>query len=359
MQNDSVPSIRSKEPRLQDLEMPKAPLPILRGWRDQDRPLLRAIQAFALQDWLVMAYLAVLTFAVLLGDGPRRPLALTLLSVDIVVVLALLIVTRGGFLRWRFLSNLLYRLTLFTAILGTFLQLHYILPTAASRSVDAQVLAFDLRVFGFEPALLLDAYVTPARTEWFSFFYYGYFALLALHILPIMFLERRMQVLTEFSWGILLVYCVGQTTYLLVPGYGPYHHLAGTFHNELTGAFWWPLVQSTVDSVQGSARLDIFPSLHTAAPSFLTLFSLRHRKVLPFRYTWAVLGFFASQIIVATMFLRWHYVIDIIAGITLAVIAVSTGRLIASWEDAGRKRRGFGPVWLPLVASSVNDDSRA
>lgn len=72
----------------------------------------------------------------------------------------------------------------------------------------------------------------------------------------------------------------------------------------------------------GGALKDIFPSLHTAAPTFFALFSVRHRRLAAFRFTWPVVAFFASQIILATMFLRWHYLADIVAGLSLSGVAM-------------------------------------
>jgi PAP2 superfamily len=87
------------------------------------------------------------------------------------------------------------------------------------------------------------------------------------------------------------------------------------------------------------AQKDIFPSLHTAVPTFFALFAFRYRHVQwPFRYTWPVMAFCASQIIGATMFLRWHYLIDIIAGVTLAVLAVTVSEALVVWDAKRRER---------------------
>jgi membrane-associated phospholipid phosphatase len=98
---------------------------------------------------------------------------------------------------------------------------------------------------------------------------------------------------------------------------------------------------------------DIFPSLHTAVPLFLTLYAFRHRHRLPFRFTWPVMAFFSSQIIVATMFLRWHYLADIFAGTFLAMVATLLMTPIAAWEARRRVRSATSPTFarpLPLRA---------
>jgi membrane-associated phospholipid phosphatase len=133
---------------------------------------------------------------------------------------------------------------------------------------------------------------------------------------------------------------------MVVPAYGPWLYLNGQFSHELHGGFWWPLVRKTV-SAAGS-RTDVFPSLHTGGPTFLALFSFRHRKLLPFKYTWPVVAFFATQIVAATMFLRWHYLVDIVAGFSLATTIVLVAPRVLAWERARRANAGLEPTWTPL-----------
>jgi membrane-associated phospholipid phosphatase len=153
--------------------------------------------------------------------------------------------------------------------------------------------------------------------------------------------------LARFATGTLLMFLTAHLVYTIVPGYGPYWYLKGTFVHELQGGTFWRLVREAVEA--GGAQKDIFPSLHTAAPTFFAIFSFRHRKLFPFKYTWPVVAFLATQIIIATMFLRWHYLIDIVAGLTLATGAALLSQHVANWEHAKRERLGLQPAWMPLV----------
>jgi membrane-associated phospholipid phosphatase len=287
----------------------------------------------ALQDWIAAVYLAVLLAVTVAGDGPRRTTALAYLSIDITVFVIAIGLTRGKILI-GIVAAIVYRLGIFAAVFGTFAHLQYILPTARGARLDAEIYAFDKRVFGVEPAELFDRFVTTSTVEWFSFFYFGYFFILAVHVFPFMFTQRKPRLLAEISFGLVTLFCVGHILYIVVPGYGPYQHLA--FRHELEGPLWWPLVKATVDVGEVRARTDIFPSLHTAAPAFLALFSIRHRRLRPFRVTWLPMTVFASQIALSTMFLRWHYLIDVIAGLALAIAVALLSARVARWEEARR-----------------------
>jgi membrane-associated phospholipid phosphatase len=162
-------------------------------------------------------------------------------------------------------------------------------------------------------------------------------------VLPLIFVVKDRRILGEFSFGLMFVFCVGHTTYMLVPGYGPIRAIADEFQHRLPSGLWLNVVMDTV--AEGGALKDIFPSLHTAAPTFIALFSFRHRALPPYRYTWVLVLFFAVNIIVATMFLRWHWIVDVVAGLAVAVTAQALGVIVTRFELARRARYQLEPTW--------------
>ncbi len=309
--------------------------------------LKRAIENFAVQDALVGVYLLLLLFALAVGNGPNREQCAWIVVADLTFFLAAITITRGGVLRQgSFANSLVYRLAVFLPVFLSYFQLKQIAPAVTTRAVDADLVAFDLRVFGVEPSLAWDRYVNPHTTEWFAFFYFGYFFLLSAHVLPMMLNASNRFRLAHFSLGILFICCVGHIVYLIVPGWGPYRHLAEHFEHPLEGGLFWGLVKATVEA--GGSLKDIFPSIHTAIPSYFAMFSYMHRRAFPFRYTWPILAFSSTQIIGATMFLRWHYLIDIIAGLTLAATAVLLSHRVVTWETMRRKEKKRPPIFTLL-----------
>jgi membrane-associated phospholipid phosphatase len=316
-----------------------------------------ALASVALQDLFVCTYLVALNVAVALApSGPTKgDVALRvggLLAVLLVVVGAV----RSGLLRHGFWAPLLYRVALYGGVQISYFFFRELLPLVNPRSVDRELHELGVALFGAEPAVLLDAVVTPATTEWFAFFYFGYFFVLATHVLPILFLAREPQRLGEFTFGLVFVFSVGHTLYMLVPGFGPYKAVADSFHNTLPDGLWLDVVMQTV--AESGAQKDIFPSLHTAAPTFIALFAFRHRERAPYRYTWPVIAFFAVNIIIATMFLRWHWVVDVVAGLTLAAVAQALSARATRWEIERRARAGLGPTWPAFTAGPFSTSRR-
>lgn len=310
----------------------------------------RVLLDMALHDWLIGVYFVIVLFALIFGSGPNRPVCIQRVLTDLCIFGVGVAVTRGMIHKegsaGALVSALVYRMTIFGAVFLSYFQLRDILPAVSSRAVDAQLYAFDMKVFHYEPSVAWDQFVTPMTTEWFSFFYFSYFAILIVHVLPALMAMKNEVLITQFALGIFVVFTSAHTLYMVVPGYGPYAHLATTFQHPFPNGFFWSLVRETVSA--GGAQKDIFPSLHTAAPTFLAIYSFRHRKHVPFKYTWPIMAFFALQIIGATMFLRWHYLIDIFAGLTLATTANVIGAKVCPWEAVRRVRLGSGPIFPPL-----------
>lgn len=311
------------------------------------RAARRVVRTFAVQDALIATYFTLLSIAVATGDGAEKSGAAWRVALDATFFAVGLFLSRGGILREGSLANgLVYRMGLLLAVFLSYFHLREIIPAVTSHERDAQLLALDLSVFGVEPAIAWDRFVTPHTTEWFSFFYFLYFFLLTGHVLPMLLAAKSRRRLAHFALGIFLVFCCGHLGYLVVSGWGPYRLLEGKFAHPLEGGLFYRLVMATVAA--GGSQRDIFPSLHTACPTFFAIFAWQNRHALPWRYTWLPMAFTASQIIGATMFLRWHYLVDVLAGLTLAVLAAVVGQRVSQREAAYRRRRGLPPVFRQL-----------
>ena len=238
----------------------------------------------------------------------------------------------------------LYRFALVGVLLANYLTLRDFLYFIRPDSVDEALVRLDLRLFGVEPALWLERFNRPPIVEWFSFFYFSYFAIDVAYMLGVLWLCRPGRKTAEFAIGTLLVFTLGQLGYTAVPGFGPVGYLKDQFHGPVAGGFWWSCVWDTVQA--GGAMKDIFPSLHTAVPFWFALYA-RHQAKTDRRWRWParVTGFFSANIIVSTMLLRWHYGVDVIAGLVLASTAALVTPWLAAREEAWREAQGFLGPW--------------
>lgn len=291
-------------------------------------------QNLATQDVLALAFHGYLFARVLLApETPEAMLARGMSMSLLLATLGALILTRGELIQHARARVLTYRLGLFVPMVLSYFEMRVLLPALQPELMDYRLYAIDLALIGTTPSVWLAAWNEHALVEWLSFFYYGYFLVLVVMLVPALFLYRGRR-LQELMLGALVVVAAGHFLYTVVPGVGPFATLA--FAEPLNGGYWWRQVQVTVSTA--GAQLDIFPSLHTAFPVYFALYALAYRRDTVFRWAWPVLAFVAANIVVATLFLRWHWFVDVLAGFSLAIAA----RTLSVWVTDRELQRG-GP----------------
>jgi hypothetical protein len=307
---------------------------------------LRALAGiFALQDVLLLSYLAVIG-ALVWGatPGPVQAQCARVIYISMSALSIGCFVGRGlTRLPYLFRAGF-YRVAIVGVLLSNYLTLRDLLQLVRPDSVDDALVRIDLRLFGVEPALWLERFNQRPIVEWFSFFYFSYFFICTGYMLTVVWFSRAGRKTAEFAIGTSLVFSIGQIGYTAVPGYGPIVHLKHQFQGDLNGGFFWSAILWTVK--EGGAMKDIFPSLHTAVPLWFCLFAL-HQAKTDRRWRWParITGFFSFNIIISTMFLRWHYGIDVLAGLTLAFTVGFVTPRLAAWEEAWRRGLGHGGAW--------------
>jgi membrane-associated phospholipid phosphatase len=309
------------------------------------------LKNLALQDIALMSMLGWLSFLAILrvsgsgADAARGPI-LTVLG----CAAGALLLTRGALIRERPLRALLYRSSMFCSIGASYFALGPLLPALNAKLLDPELLALDSFLFGATPATWLEPFVNRASVEWFAFFYYSYYVLIGLFIIGSMFLDhgqRRYELLLATA----LVFSIGHVGYTFVPGAGPYACPDLHFDRALVGGMWWQRVEHAV-KVAG-AQYDIFPSLHTALSLLMALHAHRYRHTAPFRWCYRVTWVWAGNIVVSTVFLRWHYGVDLIAGALLAFGAQRIARAFWAREGA-RDGQSIQLVWEPILPPSMS-----
>jgi hypothetical protein len=229
---------------------------------------------------------------------------------------------------------LAYHLLPVVALLSVYFNLRGILPIINSTTYDDFLYNMDLTVLGFEPTVWVERFSSRGVVEYFAFFYYSYFFFVSAFIFVTIFSSSNERRMAHFGTGIMLVVAIGHVIYTFVPGYGPYAFLAHEYQRPLAGGPFYNLV---LEAVNGAGALrDIFPSLHTALPTFCTLFAWKHhRRVAP------IATFFTVNIILATIVLRWHYAADICAGLVLGSTAFLLAPRLVELYQSRREALGL------------------
>lgn len=180
-------------------------------------------------------------------------------------------------------------------------------------TADAGLLWLDRRLWG---GLSVPEHLLGWEQSWLSeLLSGGYFLFYFVVLLPALWFgfRRRRHEAQAFFVGLTLMYLVGFAGYLLVPAGGPYMAFSEVFPYPVHGG---PMTALLVKAVQaGITGMDVFPSLHSGIGLYvLGFFALGGYR----RITW-LLAPIILALVVATVYLRYHYGIDVFCGIILAI----------------------------------------
>lgn len=196
----------------------------------------------------------------------------------------------------------------------TYEMLHAVAPACFSFRLDPWLRDVDRAVFGTDVARLLEAWVEPGLTRAMSTFYGSYY------LMPlcagIWWYRRNRTAFRELMVGEAGALFIGYLGYLFLPAEGPHAALGPHAFptGPLVGDFTGDWIRSLNVNHGGAFPTDAFPSLHTANAVTILLVGWRQERRVAWIYLLPVAG-----LVAATMYLRFHYAIDVVVGALLAV----------------------------------------
>jgi membrane-associated phospholipid phosphatase len=182
---------------------------------------------------------------------------------------------------------------------------------------DRWLVAFDHGLTGVHPSVWLARFASPGLNDFMQFSYMTYF--LNLVILPALLYARRERlafwtVMTSTAIANYWIYVIA----ILFPIESPYYSLASLQTKALAGGGCTALISliERFGRVHGAA----FPSAHVAGSTVAVLAAWRYRRWL----FWICLPFFLCMC-VATVYGRYHYVADVLAGLAVGATGFALG----------------------------------
>jgi hypothetical protein len=176
---------------------------------------------------------------------------------------------------------------------------------------DDTLYALDRALFGETPAVYCEALIAPWLTEFLSACYLSFHVYLQVAVLDILW--RPVGAAVRLSVSLFTAYAVGLLGYLLVPALGPWRAFPELFGTPLTGGIVTEFNAWIVR--QGSSVYDVFPSLHV-----LVTFVLLDHDWREVRRRFWIMIVPTIGLVFATIYLRYHYAVDLLAGGGLFVI---------------------------------------
>lgn len=193
---------------------------------------------------------------------------------------------------------------------------------------DAMLLGWDRALFGETPSATMDGWINGGLTQLLSIAYF-------LHIVmpPVMGLlwyRRDLAVFRQFVLAVLLAGIIGAEGYAAVPAIGPGAAFPSLYHHALSGGLYENMT-TLLDAAR--APRDVFPSLHVGISSIVLWYAWRRGRT-PF----AIALPLVLLNWLSTVYLRYHYMVDVIAGWAVAGLSIALSAWLLRVEATLRAR---------------------
>ena len=268
-------------------------------------------------DLLTLFFLALLS-CITVFSAAANPAWLWLLATYAVLAVSILAVASYRTkVRQLKKGYCLAAVTMVIAVSLVFNSLGTLIASLHQTTIDPFLITVDHRLFGVHPTVWLERIISPTLSALLQFAYISYY-FMPLSLGAVLIARGRLREFEGVLFGILLCFYLSYTGYLLFPAIGPRF----TLDHLQTGDLQLPpliaTIQETLNTLEKN-KTDAFPSGHTAV-SLMSLYyawSLREKKLF------SVLVPTVTALLVSTVYLRYHYVIDVIAGVALTGLTIA------------------------------------
>ncbi|NUN08173.1 MAG: phosphatase PAP2 family protein [Ignavibacteriaceae bacterium] len=230
-------------------------------------------------------------------------------------------------------------------IMLTFKELYVMIKPMRGVDYDHYLILIDRWIFGFDPTVELLKIASPLLTEFLQIIYATFYFLPM--ILAGNLLKKDKKLEADYTiFSIIFGFFVSYIGYMLVPAIGPRFHLHDfeMTNTELPGLFLTNFLREIInmgESIPAGTpnpaevvQRDVFPSGHTMMTAITMYLAVRFKS--PSKWLLLPVG---TLLIFSTVYLRYHYAIDVIAGLLCMALSLWLGRYYYNYyaRKTGRK----------------------
>ncbi len=194
------------------------------------------------------------------------------------------------------------------------------------RDIDSWLIQIDLFLFGVHPTVWMERWVVPWFTDVMSLAYLSYY-FLPLTLVVVLYIKNRKLEFNESIFVLTFGYYASFIGYILFPAIGPRFTLTSFHSVPLEGTWITDFVRNTLNALEHNKR-DCMPSGHTQIVLMVLYLAYRYEKLLSCLFFPIICG-----LILSTVYLRYHYVIDLFAGVAFAIASlIIAPQLYRGWN---------------------------
>jgi len=218
----------------------------------------------------------------------------------------------------------------FIMCIAVYTNLHDTVRYVNSHDIHPYLAAAEEWLFGGQPVLWAEAYITPARTEFFNAFYANFYLVAPSVVLILWFAGRRDEA-RKVLLGVIVCFYTGYLLYVIFPAAPPRLYFAslGLFKVTLRGGPITSFQEYLIGMMPNHAERAAFPSLHSAISCLSLYYAWKYC-----RWYFPILLMFVLVLLVSTVYLRHHWVVDLLAGLCLVPWTVWLAPRYERWWKA-------------------------
>jgi membrane-associated phospholipid phosphatase len=195
--------------------------------------------------------------------------------------------------------------------------------------IDSRLIQIDFFIFGVHPTQWMEQWIVPWFTDVMSLAYISYYFIPVI-LIVVLYLKDRMKEFDRAIFVLAFGYYVSFIGYILFPAIGPRFTLNHLYSIPLEGSLFTDFVRDILNYLEHNKR-DCMPSGHTQMVLIVLFLAHRYERLLFYCFFPII-----CALILSTVYLRYHYVIDLFIGAAFAGGCMIVGpRLYQYWNAEG------------------------
>jgi len=195
-------------------------------------------------------------------------------------------------------------------------------PAIGNWRLTTAIPAWESALFAGQPSLYLSERLALVPLSEYLHFCYLSYVIVIPSVTAYWYVSGRRAAFGELLLMLSAVLLGSYLFFILLPVDSPYY-LSPRLGPPLSGHFFFDLVHQMSD--RGGARGGAFPSAHVSGAFVVILVAWRHQRWLAY-----LLAPISGGLLIATVYGRFHYVLDTLAGGGLAIAVVVAYRYLSS-----------------------------
>ncbi len=291
---------------------------------------------FSATDFVVVIFYLFLTIVNLVFSGNVKEWYL-LIPMNIVVVNLVAATAKWNGNSQTKLSKIVHYWYPVPLIFITFKELYLMIKPIRHVDYDYLLIKIDHWMFGADPTVVLHKIAFPLLTEFLQIVYATFYFLPM--ILAVSLYLNKKYLETDYAiFAVIYGFFVSYIGYFFLPAIGPrftLHNFAAT-NLELPGIFLTNFLREIINSGESIpagtlnpqllVQRDVFPSGHTMMTAIVMYLSVKFNSKA--KWFLVVCG---SLLIFSTVYLRYHYVVDLPGGLLCMLFSLWSGKKLFNW----------------------------